>query len=926
MIRLALIAATATLALTACSGKDADGDGIAAAYDCDDDDAAVGLPGAWFTDADGDGFGDGPSFEECAPTGASQVDGDCDDSIATVFPGAEELCNAVDDNCNGTVDEGLPVSVHYPDGDADGYGRTEDGAVSCGGDGLTDAAGDCDDANPDVFPTADELCNGVDDDCDTDIDEDAADATTFYGDADGDGYGRDDITTLACDLPVGYAAPDGDCDDADPDIFPGAPELCNGADDDCDELIDEDAADATVWYDDVDGDGYGDPATALAACDPPSGTVSVPGDCDDTDPELNPDTWWFPDADGDGYGLITDGIQQCDAPKGYGRGDGDCDDADPDVNPGMLELCNGVDDDCDAVIDEEAADATAYWEDADGDGFGAPGTDELLCADPGLDYALVGDDCDDEVPAINPDAIEVCDGVDNDCDALVDDSDPSVDATRWAIDIDGDTYGDPADVIAQCATPGGRVPDATDCDDADALVNPGATEVCNAIDDDCDGVVDGPDSEDALPFYGDGDEDGYGDASDLLWDCEAPSGYSAVGTDCNDANPMIHPYAPEDCGSPVDLNCDGSPGAIDSDGDGFASCEECDDADPSAYPGALELCDEVDNDCNEIIDDGLGDAWFLDVDGDGFGDGPPLLTCFAPSGYVLDDGDCDDGDLTINPAATEVCNGVDDNCDGVLPADERDLDGDGVSPCEGDPDDTDPTVGACVFSSDSFAETFSFLDAGALEQTRMNMTWDGVYYWSSSGGSSSGNRISQFDAAGVWLADYAPGRDVRSVFTIGDGTAPTYLRAYGSADLEVQTSPGTYGAYLTLSGGSLDAQSAVVWDPTRDQFVAFEGGTLSRWDATGTNQPAIAFSGFGVGTEDVYPQNRGVAVTPGGCYLTFADGQVSSWDETGARLDTATLIGVGSSFDSYFSFSYANGMVFVIDDALGTWRGYDVGM
>lgn len=166
------------------------------------------------------------------------------------------------------------------------------------GDGYTRASGDCDDLDAAVSPSAEEACNGVDDDCDEVIDGDeAAGAVQWYADSDGDGVGAGESPTgQACAPPAGSVTTGGDCDDEDAAVHPGADELCAtvGVDDDCDGDIDEDtfaddAVDQSTWYADGDGDGYGDPAESYTACVAPAGTVSIAGDCHDGDPAVSPD-------------------------------------------------------------------------------------------------------------------------------------------------------------------------------------------------------------------------------------------------------------------------------------------------------------------------------------------------------------------------------------------------------------------------------------------------------------------------------------------------------------------------------------------------------------------------------------------------------------------------------------------------------------
>ena len=150
-------------------------------------------------------------------------------------------------------------------------GRDDDDADS---DGWP-ASEDCDDTDPERFPGAEEICDDKDNDCNGEVDEGVT--TTFYADADGDGHGRTDDATEACALPGGYAARDGDCDDTTSAVYPGATEVCDEQDNDCDGETDEDVA---AVYADTDGDGFGAPGTGHA-CTQPDGHVANDGDCDD---------------------------------------------------------------------------------------------------------------------------------------------------------------------------------------------------------------------------------------------------------------------------------------------------------------------------------------------------------------------------------------------------------------------------------------------------------------------------------------------------------------------------------------------------------------------------------------------------------------------------------------------------------------------
>ena len=199
-----------------------------------------------------------------------------------------------------------------------------------------------------------------------------------------------------------------------------------------------------------------------------------------------------------------------------------------------------------------------------------------------------------------------------------------------------------------------------DCDDNDASINPGATEVCDSVDNDCDGSVD----EGCGVFgtyYRDLDGDGYGNLGNPIISFGAPLGYVGNNDDCDDWRASVHPGAVEICGNDIDEDCDGvaddgctTPVDDDKDDDGYnASVDDCDDNDAAVNPGAIEICDDgVDNNCDGDIDEGCTTPVNDDVDGDG---------------YNASVDDCDDNDAAVNPGMLEACDdGVDNNCDGDI--------------------------------------------------------------------------------------------------------------------------------------------------------------------------------------------------------------------------------------------------------------------
>ncbi len=204
---------------------------------------------------------------------------------------------------------------------------------------------------------------------------------------------------------------------------------------------------------------------------------------------------------------------------------------------GADEVCDEVDNDCDGDIDEDGS--TEWYADADEDGFGDSDDSQESCGQP-TGYVADDTDCDDTDGAINPDASEECDEADNDCDGLTDDEDDSLDTSTGSafyMDADGDGYGDADSSTLTCDQLSSYVSDSTDCDDTDADVNPGATEIWyDGVDGDC---------------AGDNDYDADGDG----YDSDAYS-----GDDCDDTESAVSPDASEICDDGIDNDCDGGAG------------------------------------------------------------------------------------------------------------------------------------------------------------------------------------------------------------------------------------------------------------------------------------------------------------------------------------------------------------------------------
>ncbi len=609
-------------AVEQCDDADLDED---CSGDADDADAGVDPSGlsTWYVDADGDGAAGTATVACDAPAGSTTTATDCDDTDATVAPGALDLAgDGTDQDCDGA-----DSCTWYADTDGDGWGDDTSPSVDCTTVPPAHVAtpGDCDDADASAYPEApDTPYDGVDSDCLGDSDDDA----------DRDGVDRG-----------------ADCDDTDPSVLPGASEACNGVDDDCDGALDDDApcpGDVAAY----DGHAYFFVTTAAswpnaqAACatwgyhlvDLRDATEAawVWAAAETTD---DAHRWWHGYSDQGAEGtFVWDGTSpsafidwRAGEPNDFG-GNEDCA---AFADDGAAQW---VDRPCDEVVPyicEAGCEPFAVHDDADDDGYGDPATEAQSCS-VGEGQAIDATDCDDNDAAISPAAVEVCSdsALDDDCDGLVDDLDPSMDPATvptWTTDGDGDGYAALPGTLRVCSPPGGWSLELGDCDDAVATTHPGADDPDDGLDADCDGADERYDGDadgvrDTVerrlgldPTALDSDSDGVPDANEL-GDEAAPHDRDGDGIldaldldDDGDGTPTADELG--DGTPPTDTDTDGTPDYLDLDSDN--------DGRPDATEAALDSDhDGIDN-AREADDDGDGratldeDAAPPDPDGDG---------------------------------------------------------------------------------------------------------------------------------------------------------------------------------------------------------------------------------------------------------------------------------------------------------------------
>ncbi|MCB9662069.1 MAG: hypothetical protein H6726_30795 [Sandaracinaceae bacterium] len=446
-------------------------------------------------DEDGDGFVDAACCNVTA-TGMRLCGQDCADQRRDARPGNTEACDGIDNDCDETVDEGVAVMA-WADADHDLHGD-EGGspqAVCADAPGFSVVQDDCDDGAARVHSAQLEICDGVDNDCDGRTDESSA-PIAWYLDADIDGFGDPDSTpVISCAVVPGYAVRPGDCDDNDQSMSPSAPERCDGMDNNCDGLANFLIRPGDT--EDDDQDGFPDHRCGGNDCNDANPSVypgapelcdGIDNDCDGVVDGASADAIWYVDLDGDGFGDSNGPtVMSCTpVPMRVTRG-GDCNDASASIRPGANDDCDGIDTDCDGRIDESGL-RNAYYQDTDNDGVGDARLGIVFACPNRVPVGAVegGGDCNDDNPTIFANAPELCDGLDNDCDGMMDEDAPQ----SWYPDGDSDGHGSPVGGMVTCNPPQGYVLSNDDCDDLDAGNFPGNVESCDGFNNDCDMQVD----------------------------------------------------------------------------------------------------------------------------------------------------------------------------------------------------------------------------------------------------------------------------------------------------------------------------------------------------------------------------------------------------------------------------------------------------
>ena len=562
-------------------------------------------------------------------------------------------------------------------------------------DGYTENV-DCDDNNLNINPGAQELCDSVDNNCDGQIDEEVK--STFYYDSDQDGYGTSSQYTLSCSAPLNYVTNNLDCNDNNLNINPGAQELCDSVDNNCNSQADEGVT--TTFYRDNDNDGYGNPVSSTQTCSVPLGYTTNNNDCNDNSVSVNPGTSELCDSvDNNCNGVADEGFSigaSCSSGVGVCLSSGVSVCSSNNLNTvcnavpksPTTEICDGKDNNCDGQTDEGGICAVTSTEICDGiDNNGNGQVDEQLTktitCGVGVCSRSATQTCNSgnwvgACTSGNPQT-EVADGLDNNCNGQTDEGFLKI----FYYDADGDNYGE-SYLSIQSAFPSGQYSAVNygDCRPSDSKSFPGAQEMCDGADNNCNGIADqGENLKQSCYDIADKKYAGIGVCSYGYYAC---LGSYFSGT-CVGA---IAPIA-EKCDG-TDNDCDGQLDEdFDVDGDGYTTCGtttdgkdtkadsigvDCRDNASAVNTGMQELCDGIDNDCSGIRDDNL--VYEPAHNQNGVCNGAVKI-CMGTNGWEEPNYSSIEG----YESSELTCDGKDNNCDGQIDEGFPNLDGDKYADC-----------------------------------------------------------------------------------------------------------------------------------------------------------------------------------------------------------------------------------------------------